>query len=82
MILDKHILQLDANAWLLVIVDAATDKVIRAYAFDTENDAETAAKIAIGFYNAPAPFEQTYDQFIHNLCQTISQLYQEETGTH
>lgn len=82
MILGKHILQLDANTWLLVIVHAATDNVICAYAFDTENDAKTAAKIAIVFYNAPAPFELTYDQLIHNLCQTISQLQQEETGTH
>lgn len=79
MILGKHILPLSETTWLLVMVDAATDKVIYVYDFTTKHDAENAAALATNMYNAPVPIDLTYDQLIHDFLQLVNSMNAQET---
>lgn len=80
MIIGKHILPLSETTWLLVMVDAATDKVIYTADFTTQKDAEKAADLATNMYIAPVPRDLTYHQLIHELLRLVNLLKAPDQG--
>lgn len=74
MILDKHILGFADNVWLLTLVEADTDRVVCSYAFTSQQDAETAAEMIIGFALEPRVLDKTYSELIRELSQMVNTL--------
>ena len=82
MILDKHILRFEDNVWWLTLVEANTDRVICSYAFTSQQDAETAAEIAIGIADSPSVLDLTYDELIHEVTQFVCLLNERGYSRH